>query len=63
MKEPARPRAVNAEAAQPTTEIAAAPERDRRQGPLDLFTDGVEAIAIAAFIVMMGATLLQVVGR
>jgi TRAP-type C4-dicarboxylate transport system permease small subunit len=63
MKQPVRPRAATAEPAQPTTEIAAPPERDRRPGALDHFTDGMEAIAITAFIVMMGATLLQVAGR
>lgn len=43
------------------TEFAAPP--DRGHGPLEWFTDSVEAVALAAFIVMMGATLLQVAGR
>jgi TRAP-type C4-dicarboxylate transport system permease small subunit len=63
MKHPARRRAATAKTVRPTTEIAAPPAGDRGQGALDLFTDGLEAIAIIAFIVMMGATLLQVAGR
>ena len=65
MNDPARPNAATDKTVQPTSEFVAPPERNRSRGPLDLLTDGMEVIAVAVFIVMIVATLLQVaeIGR
>jgi TRAP-type transport system small permease protein len=55
---------MNKETMEPhASELARPASPDRPKGILDRFTDLVEAIAIIAFIVMIAATLLQVVGR